>query len=70
MKHLAATCHRALECRDHRLFDIRIEPSGRAWFLKASLHCRVARQNEIIDMAEGAGISLVRMFTEGVSVAG
>jgi transposase-like protein len=34
---LAATCHRASECSDHRLFDVRIDPSGRPWFLEASL---------------------------------
>jgi D-alanine-D-alanine ligase len=66
---LAATCHRSLGCRDHSLFDVRIDPSGRPWFLEASLYCSFARQSVVIGMAEAAGIRLVRLFTESVERA-
>lgn len=65
----ARACHRALGCRDHSLFDFRIDPSGRPWFLEASLYCSFARQSVVVVMAEAAGIRLADLFAGSVATA-
>ena len=35
----ARRCHVALGCRHYSLFDFRIDPDGRPWFLEAGLYC-------------------------------
>ncbi len=35
VRELARPCHVALGCRHHSLFDFRIDPDGRPWFLEA-----------------------------------
>lgn len=58
----ARTCHLALGCRDYSLFDFRIDPDGRPWFLEAGLYCSFARQSVIPMMARAAGIPLDELF--------
>lgn len=58
----ARRCHRALGCRDYSLVDLRIDPSGRPWFLEAGLYCSFARQSVIATMAEAAGTPVVELF--------
>ncbi|WP_295695820.1 hypothetical protein [Lapillicoccus sp.] len=58
----ARACHLALGCRDYSLFDFRIDPEGRAWFLEAGLYCSFARQSVIPMMARAAGIPLDELF--------
>ena len=56
------SCHVALGCRHYSLFDFRIDPAGRPWFLEAGLYCSFARQSVIPMMAAAAGISLPDLF--------
>ncbi len=65
----ARRCHTALGCRDYSLFDFRIDPDGRPWFLEASLYCSFARQSVLVVMAEAAGIPLRTFFDEAVQQA-
>jgi D-alanine-D-alanine ligase len=58
----ARQCHVALGCRDYSLFDFRVDPDGRPWFLEAGLYCSFARQSVISMMAAGAGIALDELF--------
>lgn len=58
----ATACHRALGCRDYSLFDFRVDPQGRPWFLEAGLYCSFARQSVIPTMARAAGIPLDELF--------
>lgn len=58
----ARRCHRALGCRHYSLFDFRIDPSGRPWFLEAGLYCSFARKSVIPVMAESAGLPLAELF--------
>ena len=58
----ARACHRALGCRDYSLFDFRIDPAGRPWFLEAGLYCSFARTSVIAVMAAAAGIALPELF--------
>ncbi|MEX0620949.1 MAG: hypothetical protein WD181_05140 [Solirubrobacterales bacterium] len=51
----ARRSHVALGCRDYSLFDFRIDPDGKAWFIEASLYCSFARQSVISVMAAAAG---------------
>ncbi|GAA3600468.1 hypothetical protein GCM10022223_15080 [Kineosporia mesophila] len=58
----ARRSHRALNCRHYSLFDFRVDPAGRPWFLEAGLYCSFARQSVIPTMARAAGISLPDLF--------
>ena len=54
----ARTCHVALGCRQYSLFDFRIDPDGRPWFLEAGLYCSFAGTSVLTVMAQAAGIAL------------
>ena len=58
----ARRCHEALGCRHYSLFDFRIDPDGRPWFLEGSLYCSFARQSVIAVMAAAAGIATDELF--------
>lgn len=66
---VAKACHRAFDCRDHSLWDMRIDPEGRPWVLEASLYCSFARQSVISMMAAGVGIELEELFTRSITQA-
>jgi D-alanine-D-alanine ligase len=65
----ARRCHRALGCRHYSLFDFRIDPDGRPWFLEAGLYCSFARQSVVATMARGAGIDTAQLFSSVVHEA-
>lgn len=58
----AKKCHIALGCRHYSLFDFRIDPSGRPWFLEAGLYCSFAQKSVISTMAIASGIPLEKLF--------
>lgn len=60
---------RALGCRQYGLFDFRIDPAGRPWFLEAGLYCSFARQSVVVMMAEAGGIPLAELYDECVEAA-
>ena len=66
---LAHTCHRALGCRDHSLWDLRIDPDGRPWWLEASLYCSYARQSVVAVMAAAAGIPVGELLAGSLAAA-
>ena len=65
----ARRCHLALGCRDYSLFDFRIDPAGRPWFLEAGLYCSFARQSVVATMAAATGIPLRDLFGTAVGQA-
>jgi D-alanine-D-alanine ligase len=65
----ARACHTALGCRDYSLFDFRIDPQGRPWFLEAGLYCSFARTSVVAVMAAAAGIPLPELFAGGIAAA-
>ena len=65
----ARRCHAALGCRHYGLFDFRIDPAGRPWFLEAGLYCSFARKSVIATMAAAAGIALPELFRIAVEQA-
>ncbi len=65
----ALRCHAALGCRHYSLFDFRIDPSGRPWFLEAGLYCSFARQSVIAVMAAAAGIPVDGLFAVAIDGA-
>lgn len=65
----AARCHTALGCRHHGLFDFRIDPDGRPWFLEAGLYCSFAQQSVVAVMAAAAGIPLLELFASAIAQA-
>jgi D-alanine-D-alanine ligase len=65
----AVLAHRALGCRQYGLFDVRIDPDGRPWFLEAGLYCSFARQSVLVVMAAAAGIPLRELFATAVDQA-
>ncbi len=62
----AMACHRALGCRHYSLFDFRIDPDGRPWFLEAGLYCSFARQSVIATMASADAISPADLLATAV----
>jgi D-alanine-D-alanine ligase len=65
----ARACHRALGCRDYSLFDFRVDPEGRPWFLEAGLYCSFAQKSVVAVMARAAGIALQDLFADALSRA-
>ena len=49
----ARRCHLALGCRHYSLFDFRIDPAGRPWFLEAGLYCSFSRPQRHRDDGRG-----------------
>ena len=66
---LARRAHRALGCRDYSLFDVRIDPEGRPWFIEAGLYCSFAPSSVIAVMAAAGGIDLAALFAGAVDQA-
>ena len=58
----ARSCHVALGCRQYSLFDFRVDPEGRPWFLEAGLYCSFASTSVLAVMAGAAGIALPELF--------
>lgn len=58
----ARTCHTALGCRQYSLFDYRIDPAGRPFFLEAGLYCSFAATSVLAVMARAAGTDLPELF--------
>jgi D-alanine-D-alanine ligase len=65
----ARRCHLALGCRHYSLFDFRIDPSGRPWFLEAGLYWSFAHQSVLSAMAAAHGLDLQETFADLLSVA-
>jgi D-alanine-D-alanine ligase len=65
----ARACHTALGCRDYSLFDFRVDPAGRPFFLEAGLYCSFARSSVIPMMAAAAGLPVDRLFRSAVDGA-
>jgi D-alanine-D-alanine ligase len=65
----ARRCYVALGCRDYGLFDFRVDPDGRPWFLEAGLYCSFARTSVVAMMAAQGGIGLDELFGELVTRA-
>ena len=62
VRRTALACHEALGCRHYGLFDLRVDPDGRPWFLEASLYCSFATTSVVVTMARAAGITLDELF--------
>lgn len=60
----ARRCHRALGCRHYSLFDFRIDPFGKPWFLEAGLYCSFAPTSVISVMAAAAGMNVADLFAD------
>jgi D-alanine-D-alanine ligase len=65
----ATAAHRALGCRHYSLFDFRIDPDGRPWFLEAGLYCSFARTSVVATMAAAAGVGVDELFADMVGRA-
>jgi len=65
----AVKCHRALGCRDYSLFDFRIDPQGRPYFLEAGLYCSFAPNSILVAMVEATGKPLTTFFAESLAAA-
>lgn len=47
----AKAAHTALGCRDFSLYDVRVDPAGKPFFLEASCYCSFAPRSVIVMMA-------------------
>jgi len=65
----ARASHLALGARHYSLFDFRIDPEGRPWFLEAGLYCSFARTSVVAVMARAAGIDVAELFRNAVAQA-
>ncbi len=66
---VAVACHRALGCGHHGLFDLRIDPAGRPWFLEAGPYCSFGANSVVPTMAAAAGIPVTELFADAVAFA-
>lgn len=66
---VAKRCHQALRCRDYGLFDFRIDPAGKPYFLEAGLYNSFAPKSVVTSMAAEAGIGLRDLFRHCVDLA-
>ncbi|MEJ2867975.1 D-alanine--D-alanine ligase [Actinomycetospora sp. OC33-EN08] len=62
-------CYAALGCRDYGLFDFRIDPDGRPWFLEAGPYCSFSPSSVVAVMAAAAGIELPALYSDLVARA-
>merc|ERR1719240_1710037 len=62
LEHLATRSHRALGCRDYSLYDVRIDPQGKPYFLEACLYCSFAPKSVIVTMSAGKGTGQREVF--------
>lgn len=62
----AKLSHQALGARHYSLFDFRIDPEGKPWFLEAGLYCSFAPKSVIVTMVEGMGVDLKAFFAQMV----
>ncbi|MBD2202847.1 D-alanine--D-alanine ligase [Calothrix sp. FACHB-1219] len=67
VQEIAKQCHQALGCRHYSLFDFRIDPKGKPWFLEAGLYCSFAPKSVISCMAKAAGISLNELLITAIN---
>lgn len=58
----ARRCHLALGCRHYSLFDFRIDPNGKPWFLEAGPYCSFAPSSVIAVMAAATDIGIRELF--------
>jgi D-alanine-D-alanine ligase len=65
----ARRCHEALGCRHYSLFDFRVDPDGRPWFLEAGPYCSFARKSVVVMMAEAGGIPAGLLLTTALQQA-
>ncbi len=63
----ARRCHVALGCRHYSLFDFRIDPGGKPWFLEAGLYCSYAPSSVIAVMAAAIGLDVADLFAMGLA---
>ncbi len=64
---VARRCHFALGCRHYSLFDFRIDPTGKPWFLEAGLYCSYAPSSVIAVMAAAIGLEVSELFEMGLA---
>lgn len=64
----ALAAYDAMGCRHHGLFDLRIDPEGRPWFLEAGLYCSYAPTSVVTTMARAAGIDLPALLQHGLDL--
>lgn len=58
----ARRAYRALGCRHYGLFDFRVDPRDRPWFLEAGLYCSFASTSVVATMAAAAGTPVPELF--------
>ncbi len=61
---VAKLSHQALGCRHYSLFDFRIDPQGKPWFLEAGLYCSFAPKSVIAIMVKATGVELSAFFQQ------
>lgn len=65
----ARLCHQAMGCRHYSLFDFRVDPAGRPWFLEAGLYNSFSPQSVLTVMAAATGVCLPDLFAGMVTRA-
>jgi len=65
----ALRCHQALGCRHYSLFDFRIDPDGRPWFIEAGLYCSFAPESVLSLMSKAHNIPLRDFFDHMITTS-
>jgi len=65
----AKLAHEALQCRDYSLFDFRIDPEGKPYFLEACSYCSFAPRSVLMTMTDNTELKCPVFFDEMVNKA-
>lgn len=61
---MAMVAHRATDCADYSIYDVRVDPAGEPYMLESCLYCSFSFRSVLVLMAEAAGKKHPQLFVE------
>jgi len=61
---LAVVSHRATDCADYSIYDVRVDPDGEPYMLESCLYCSFSFRSVLVLMADAAGKKHPQLFVE------
>lgn len=62
LEHLAFTAHKALDCTDYSIFDVRVDPDDQPFMIESCLYCSFAPKSLIAVLVKAGGENPRRLF--------
>lgn len=61
---MAVVAHRATDCADYSIYDVRVDPDGEPYMLESCLYCSFSFRSVLVLMADAAGKQHPQLFVE------